>query len=264
MLPSSALPSLELLKILGGNQMKQLLSVAFVSLLTKEKSVKKTTLLTLKKVFMGTAFLAMASTPLLAQTGNGAPSGAHFELGIIGVTDPKTQPLTGGNRHTIFVALGSAKKSVTVTTNIYLTQGTFAVCDGNGFTPAVDCNGTPVPGAGNGAVFQLPCDILTNTCVTGKSQAYTIWARALGTPGGSANVTTCGTTDLGAVICGTSPDEVFVRGSGQQKFKDVTAELTNIDTTLGTVSLFATGFENFFWQYDNTGLKLLQVRFYPQ
>jgi hypothetical protein len=266
MLPSSALPSLELLKILGGNQMRQLFGVALVSLLTNEKSVKKSTLLTMKKVFMGTAFLAMASTSLLAQaqtTGNGAPSGAHYELGIIGVSNPKTAPLTGGNRHTIFVGLGSAKKGVTVTTNIYLTQGAFAVCDGNGFLPAVDCNGTPVPGAGDGAVFQLPCDTVTDTCLTGTSQAYTIWARALGTPGGGATVTTCGTTDLGAVICSTA-SEVFMRGSGQQKFKDVTTELTTIDTSLGTVSLFATGFENFFWQYDNTGLKLLQVRFYPQ
>ena len=216
-------------------------------------------------VFVGAAVTLGTALTSMAQTGNGAPNGAHYELGIIGVSNPKTQPLTGGNRHTIFVGLGSTKKGVTVTTNIYLTQGSFAVCDGNGFLPAVDCNGKPIPGATtNGAVFQLPCDALTNTCTTGTTQAYTIWARALGTPGGGANVTTCGTTDLGAVICGTSPDEMFVRGSGQQKFKDVTAELTNIDTTLGAVSLFAPGFENFFWQYDNTGLKLLQVRFYPQ
>jgi hypothetical protein len=57
---------------------------------------------------------------------------------------------------------------------------------------------------------------------------------------------------------------VFVRGGGQQKFKNVTTELTTIDTTLGTISLFTAGFQNFFWQYDNFGLKLLQVRFYPQ
>ena len=30
-----------------------------------------------------------------------------------------------------------------------------------------------------------------------------------------------------------------------------------------TVSLFDPCLEGFFWQYDNTGLKLLQVRFYP-
>jgi len=226
--------------------------------------VKKSTLLMMKKAFMGAAFFAMASAPLLAQTGNGAPSGAHFELGIIGVSDPKTQPLTGSNRHTIFVGLGANKKGGDVITNIYLTQGPFTVCDGNGFTPATACDGSPVAGAGNGAVFQLPCNTSTNTaCPAGASQAYTIWARALGTPGGMSVVTTCGTTDLGVVVCSTT-SEVFVRGSGQQKFKNVTTELTTIDTTLGPIALFATGFENFFWQYDNFGLKLLQVRFYPQ
>ena len=30
-----------------------------------------------------------------------------------------------------------------------------------------------------------------------------------------------------------------------------------------TVSLFATCLQDFLWQYDNNGLKLLQVRFYP-
>ena len=215
------------------------------------------------KMFALLALSAFFVAPLSAQTGNGAPNGPHFELGIIGVSDPKTQPLTGSNRHTIFVGLGVNKKGGDVITNIYLTQGPFAVCDGNGFDPATACDGSPVPGAGNGAVFQLPCDTVTDTCLTGTSQAYTIWARALGTPGGKSVVTTCGTTDLGAVICSTA-NEVFMRGSGQQKFKDVTTTLTTIDTTLGTVSLFATGFENFFWQYDNFGLKLLQVRFYPQ
>src|SRR5229473_1458616 len=212
-------------------------------------------------VLVSAAVTLGAAVMSMAQTGNGAPSGPHYELGIIGVTDPKTQPLTGSDRHTIFVGLGVNKKGGDVITNIYLTQGQFGVCDGNGFDPAYACDGSLVASAG--AVFQLPCDTVTDTCLTGTSQAYTIWARALGTPGGGATVTTCGTTDLGAVIC-SSASEVLMRGSGQQKFKDVTTDLTTIATTLGTVSLFATGFENFFWQYNNTGLKLLQVRFYPQ
>jgi len=212
--------------------------------------------------------LALALTfafalPAHSQTGNGAPNGAHFELGIIGVSDPKTQPLTDSNRHTIFVGLGTSKKGTTnPITNIYLTQGPFAVCDGNGFLPAIDCSGNPVAGAGNGAVFQLPCDLLTDTCSGGTQQAYSIWARALGS-GGNSSITTCGTTDLGAVICSTEK-ALLVRGHGQQTFKDVTSQLTTIDTTLGTISLFATGFQNFFWSYDNNGLRLAQVRFYPQ
>jgi len=210
---------------------------------------------------VGAAVTLGAPVASMAQTGNGAPSGAHFELNIIGVSDPKTQPLTGGDRHTIFVGLGS-KKSLAFTP-IYLTQGAFAVCDGNGFLPAIDCNGNPVPGATDGAVFQLPCDTLTDTCTSGTSQAYTIWARALGKPGGQATVTTCATDLTNAVVCSTN-HELLVRGSGQQKFRNVTTALTTIDTTLGTISLFETGFLNFFWQYNNYGLRLMQVRFYPQ
>src|SRR5712692_5298169 len=202
-----------------------------------------------------------AAVTSMAQTGNGAPSGAHFELGIIGVSNPKTQPLTGGNRHTIFVGLGSAKKGVSVITPMYLTQGAFGVCDGNGFDAATDCNGNPVPGATTGAVFQLPCDTVTDTCLTGTSQAYTIWARALGKPDGQATVTTCATDLTGTVICNSDNSVLLMRGSGQQKFKDVTKELTTIVTALGTISLFQDGFLNFFWQYDNSGLKLAQVRF---
>ena len=209
------------------------------------------------------AVAAVLSIPGFAQTGNGAPSGAHYNLNIIGVSDPKTQPLTGGDRHTIFVGLGSNNKGGDVITPIYLTQGPFAVCDGNGFDPATDCSGNTVAAAG--AVFQLPCDTVTDTCVSGTSQAYTIWARALGQPGGSSTVTTCATdTTTNTVVC-SSENVVLVRGSGQQKFKNVTQELTTITgTTVGTVSLFQAGFNNFFWQYDNSGLKLAQIRFYAQ
>ncbi len=157
--------------------------------------------------------------------------------------------------------VGSCRCGGDVVTNIYLTQGPFAVCDGNGFDPAYACDGTPV--ASQGAVFQLPCDALTDTCTSGTSQAYTIWARALGKPGGQAIVTTCATDLTNTVVCSTS-SEVLVRGSGKQTFKNVTTALTTINTTLGTISLFQTGFLNFFWQYDNFGLKLLQVRFYAQ
>jgi hypothetical protein len=31
-----------------------------------------------------------------------------------------------------------------------------------------------------------------------------------------------------------------------------------------TVALFASGFQGFFWDYDNNGNKLLQLRFYLQ
>jgi hypothetical protein len=50
---------------------------------------------------------------------------------------------------------------------------------------------------------------------------YTVWARARGTPGGKAKITTCATdvelNDPG-VICSTQ-NEVFVRGTGKSSFR---------------------------------------------
>jgi len=40
--------------------------------------------------------------------------------------------------------------------------------------------------------------------------------------------------------------------------------LGNVVQTCQNVSLFAAGFQDFLWQYDNHGLKLAQVRFYLQ
>src|SRR5713101_1349738 len=66
--------------------------------------------------------------PAFPQNGNGAPNGAHYNLNIIGVEDPKNDPMTGSDRHTIFVALGSRKSAVT--SNIYLTPGDFRYATG--------------------------------------------------------------------------------------------------------------------------------------
>jgi|SRR5579863_2132172 len=195
-------------------------------------------------------------------------NGPHYNLNIIGVENPKTATLTGGDRHTIFVALG---KDGTATSNIYLTPGPFAVCDGNAFDPAYACDGTQI--AHQGAVFQLPCDTATVTdtgCTAGTAAAsYQIWARALGTPGGSVTITTCATDDTGALICSTD-NQVVSRSKGKPTFINVTTPLTSINacfdvggvTTCETVSLFDPSLIDYFWQYANTGLRLLQLRFY--
>lgn len=190
-----------------------------------------------------------------AATGNGAPSGAHYNLNIIGVPKAKSgDGSAGGN--VIFVNLGNKGTSTTVTSKILLEQsasaGVFAVLDKDG--------------TDGEAKFSLPAP-----------GTYSIWARALGTPGGSATMTTCATDITGAPadgdICSTQ-NEVFVRGTGKSSFRNVTANLTTINldplldadavTACGgtTVSLFDGCLEGYFWQYDNTGLKLLQLRFY--
>ena len=199
---------------------------------------------------------ALPPSPALAvaTTGNGAPSGAHYNLNIIGVANPKSADMSGGG-NVIFVGLGT--KTTTVTTKILLEQSA-----ATGLFEVLDKNGTD-----GEAKFSLP---LPGT--------YTVWARALGAPGDSAKITTCATditsSPAAGDICSTL-NEVFVRGTGKSSFRNVTDALTTIvldpvahaDAVLAcggtTVSLFDPCLQGYFWQYDNNGLKLLQVRFYP-
>ena len=223
----------------------------------------------MKNLWLLLVVVVATSLPSFAgqkRTGNGAPSGAHYDLNIIGVTNGKNPPLTGSDRHTIFVPLGSDQGGVSA--EIFLTQGPFTVCDGNAFDAAYDCSGKQI--AGQGAVFQLPCNtnIATATgttlvpCTTGDTAAYQVWGRVVGTPGGSSSITTCATDPTGAVVCSAN-NQVFVRNK-TNKFEDVTNALTSlVDTaTSQTVALFQGGFQNFFWNYDNNGNKVLQLRFY--
>jgi hypothetical protein len=183
-------------------------------------------------------------------TGSGAPSGAHYELQIIGMSKDKTADMTGDNGHRIFVDLGT-KDGAAVRTNIMLqqsTDGTFGVLDANG------TDGT--------ASFKLPAP-----------GSYAIYARAVGTPGGTSKITTCATDPVTLQqVCSTT-NQVFIRTAGGSKFKDVTVPLTtiNLDASLTTiisacgattVSLFDPCLEGYLWAYDNNGLKNLQVRFY--
>jgi hypothetical protein len=135
----------------------------------------------------------------------------------------------------------------------------------------------------NGAVFELPCnnnlpddqDEYLN-CDTSTPQAsYEVWARALGKPGGSVTMTTCATV-LDELQCSTE-NVVKTRTKGKSTFTDVTNELTSavvdycldfgdddICDTWGTarIELFAPDTEDWFWNYANNGLRLLQLRFY--
>ena len=217
-----------------------------------------------------------AATPLWAGGGNAAPSGPHYNLNIIGVDNPKTSPMTGSDRHTIFVALGAKKPAAPVETDIWLTPGDFQVCDGNGFDPAYDCSGKQIGRGLNGAVFQLPCNTAIPTdfgCAEGTvSASYQVWGRALGQPKGSATITTCAFDDLGDRICSSENTlNVFTRGKGKQVFQNVTSALTTLQNvcfdlggivTCGDVSLFSSVLQDFFWQFDNNGLRLAQIRFY--
>jgi hypothetical protein len=184
-------------------------------------------------------------------TGNGAPSGPHYNLNIIGMSKDKDAEMTGNSGHRIFVRLGTRKPDDPVRTRINLREGeTYQV---------VDANGTD-----GGAIFELPAG------------SYYVWARALGSPGGSAQMTTCAEDMTGQVaegdICSTGAVLDVTRHKGRSRFKNVTDELTTIELPEGSdaalacgdtsVSLFADCLEGYFWAYDNNGLRLLQVRFY--
>ena len=244
--------------------------------------------------WFGAALIVALAVPANAQTGNGALSGPHYNLNIIGVDKGKTSTMTGSDRHTIFVQLGTAGAVDAKRSYIYLVPGAdFQVCDGNAFDAAYDCSGAQIKSLG--AVFSLPCNMNISAPTAGDvnlleacdptdnipDASYAVFARGLGKPGKNgtdpyAVMTTCA-TDLvtNEIVCSTENTldvGALVRKTGKTVFKDVTKELTSLmvcveDLVTGVetctrYALFDNDFMDFFWQYDNFGLKLAQLRFY--
>jgi hypothetical protein len=218
--------------------------------------------------------------PAFAQ-GNGAPQGAHdYQLLIIGTGD-KNPDMTGDNGRRIFVPLEGKTK-------ILLFEGDYAVLDAN----ATD---------GEGA-FQLPAPGLDAYIVGDPGDAdvwssYSVFVRPLGKPGGWATITTCADlldSTFGGLLGGGDKNilnrqeddaycsieqvgmDITLRQKGKSTFENVTAELTTIvfeveilddegaviETIQVRVPIFHDALENEYWEYDNDGLRLLQVRFY--
>jgi hypothetical protein len=203
----------------------------------------------------------------VSETGNGAPSGAHYTLNIIGVPKDKSANLTGGNGHRIFVDLG--KTGQVANTRINLSQGDFGVTDANG-TDGV-------------AGFRLP-----NPDPDGDgTTSYSVYVRALGRPGGKAIMASCyedatGTWCAADFAGGVLPVTIERKSGGVEKFVNVSKDLlfvdfcttwaAGLDGVLGTaddvctsvdqIPLFSNNTLSYFWSYDNEGLKLAQLRFY--
>jgi hypothetical protein len=176
--------------------------------------------------------------------GNGAPSGAHYNLNIIGVPVEKTADMTGDNGHRIFVPLDDK-------TRIDLQKGeTFEVLDANG--------------TDGRAMFQLP-----HPDPDGDGETvYSVWVRALGKPGGSSTTTTCATDPVtGDEYC-SSESLIVIREKGRSTFTNADRYLLvayvdlDGDGTEEQYPLFDDALEDYYWSYDNNGLKLLQMRFY--
>ena len=150
----------------------------------------------------------------------------------------------------------------------------------------IDANATD----GDGALFGLPDPCAGDLSTDGCSPTYGIWARAL-TGGGSVTLTTCA-DETGSGFDGE--DDVWCGSNGitlsrqtARKAIEVTGSLLYLtisvndatdpdlaacidpdgDATDGlpdqyNVYLFDRCFENYFWNYDNNGLKNLELRFY--
>jgi hypothetical protein len=196
-------------------------------------------------VFLGTLAAFTIMVPKGAWGAGGTPSGSHYNLNIIGVPKGKSATMTGGSGHRIFVPLaGSAK--------ILLQEGPdFLVIDANG------TDGT--------AKFQLPNPDPTNSGIT----IYSVYARALGKPGGSSTTRTCAIDPTtGETVCSLEA-YVAVRGTGKSNWENVSKQLLYVyadidgDGIVDRAPLFDDRLQDYFWQYDNAGLKLLQLRFYP-
>jgi hypothetical protein len=200
-------------------------------------------------------------------TGNGAPSGAHYTLNVIGVPKSKSASFDGGNGHRIFVSLGRTGEAAN--TRINLKEGDFAVLDANG------TDGT--------AAFQLP-----NPDPDGDgTTAYSVYVRALGKPGGKATAQSCYEDDTGTwcavdFLGGVEPITIERTKGAVGKFTNVSKDLLFVDyctewdagldgvagteddvcTTVDQIALFSNNLLEYFWSYDNEGLKLAQFRFY--
>jgi hypothetical protein len=149
-----------------------------------------------------------------------------------------------------------------------------------------------------GATFMLPCnsnivvdnaDSLVPCDESGPIMDYSVYVKGGGKlGGGSANMTTCATVDDGTsvsndgeLVCSTGGTITITKLTGKNQFKEVTQELGSLlvtfcddeiwdprddcgEGTLTTerISLFAGDTEDWFWNYENNGLRLAQLRFY--
>jgi hypothetical protein len=168
---------------------------------------------------------------------------------MIGVPKDKSADMDGNKGHRIFVKL----------------QGKTKIMLGEGEDYRVlDANGTD-----GRAAFQLPNPDPDNDGVT----VYSVWARALGKPGGIGKITTCvpDPQNPGEELCSMYILEMErkKRGNNGNNFADVSkyllyiyADLVDADGVPERYPLFDQRLEGYFWSYENNGLKLAQFRFY--
>lgn len=228
---------------------------------------------------------ALATFALTSEDGTKL-SGAHYNLNIIGVQNPKTAVMDSSNGHVIFVPM-EGKSQINL----------MEVPEGEDFK-VLDGNATDGP-----AAFQLPKPGLDPYLIGGDMtdvdtmSDYSVFVRPLGKPGGWSTITTCADL-MDSTFAGLLPgtfvkalnragefggfasveqvgQEITMRTKGKTQFTNVTAELLTIvfqvEVLIGDVTevvyvrvpIFDDILANEYWEYDNNNLKLLQIRFYP-
>jgi len=188
--------------------------------------------------------VAVGVATAVGGNGNGAPSGPHYNLNLIGFSNGDNIKSTNGSGgNVIHVPLSGHCQ-------IDLTEGDFDVLDNN-------CTD------GSDALFQLPNPDVNNT----GTSSYSVYAAARGKPLGSATAQTCFTdTTTSTLYCSIEVLNLS-RNFGQNKFDNVTKDLLYayacVNGTVKRVPLFADDTQDWYWSYDNNGLRNAQLRFYP-
>ena len=218
--------------------------------------------------------LVLGAGTALAQNGNPCPGDKEYQFNIIGVEKDKDAEMKGNNGHRVFVKLHGKSK-------IYMTGDTIEGGDldcGNKFY-FTDSNATDA----DGATLVVPCDPLTVDNLD-PSVCYDVYITPLGTPGGSAEVDvvcefddTCLGCNIDEGDCASGNiDFSLARNSG----KPVQKEITKFFRASGCIDVDVSGdcdsgdisfrnewifnieqLEEYYWDVDNDGLRLAQVRF---
>jgi len=204
--------------------------------------------------------LTLAAAPAFAQVGKGL-SGPHYNLSIIGVSQPKNTDMTDTSGHALFVNLNGPSKIS------YIAGNTFQVLDRN-------CTD------GDGCTIEVPS-------VIGGDLCYNVYAVGLGKPGGSAIVTADCIFDGALVDATQTCTDTLLQGSftvsrtNNGSNKPRRQDISDVFRASGCLDLNGSGtcdkgdvqfnnawifnidqLESYWWDYNNTGLKNMQVRFY--
>lgn len=235
-----------------------------------------------KSILLGICIMLLVAGSAFAQVGKGL-SGPHFNLNIIGVPHDKVADMTDSHRHTIFVPLDSGEDVPRQVKIFYVINednpNQFEVLDGN----ATDGEATI-------AVPYEYCGDLEAGCYDMLN--FDVYAVGLGKPNTSAVVTAECTysVDPGVDVLDENDKaadctDTLLMGSftiTREKKNPKPINISNIfrasgcfdqageegvcdsgDIEFRNIWVFnLPELDTYFWDYDNNGLKVMQVRFY--